>query len=96
LHPEDAAIIKRRRVLHLQLEFMLNFFVQLCNPYLEPDSMVPRLVSIFLFSYKNENKILFLIYSLIGWFIGHIFFPIFFIKLFKFIIEWVRNHFLKS
>ena len=93
LHPEDA-IIKRRRVLRLQLEFMLNFFVQLCNPYLEPDSMVPRLVSIFL--YNNENKILFVISSFVGWLIGHVFFMILFMKLLQFIIDWVRNHFFES
>jgi Ycf1 len=83
-------------VLRLQLEFILNFFVQLCNPYLEPNSMVPRLVSIFLFSYNNENKILFVISSFVGWLIGHIFFIIFFMKLFEFIIDWVRKNFYES
>ena len=96
LHPEVLNIITRKGVLRLQLEFMLNFFVQLCNPYLEPDSMVPRLVSFFLFSYKNEKKILFIVTSLVGWLIGHIFFMILFRKLLQFIIHWVRNNFFES
>lgn len=94
LHPEDA-IIKRKRVLSLQLEFILNFFVQLCNRYLQPDSMVPRLVNFFL-SYNKEKKVLFVMYSFIGWLIGHVFFLILVRKLLKFIIDWLRNNFFQS
>ena len=96
LHPEDVARIKRLRVLHLQLDILVNFFVQLCNPHLEPNSMVAKIVKIFLFHYETENRIFFVIYSLIGWFIGHIFFIIFFTKLFLFIVEWVHNRFFKD
>lgn len=96
LHPEVLNIIRRKRVLRLQLEFMLNFFVSLCNPYLEPEKMVPRLVGFFLLSYKNENKILFVLASFLGWLIGHVFFMIFVMKLLQFIIRWVRNNFFES
>ena len=94
LHPEVLNTIIRKRVLRLQLEFMLNFFVQLCNPYLEPGSIVPRFVSYFLFRYKNEKEILFIVTSVVGWLIGHIFFLILFRKLLQFIIHWVRNNFM--
>jgi hypothetical protein len=100
LDPHDL-ITKRRYVLRLQLEFIMNFFVQLCNPYLEPDSMIPRLVNFCLSSYTNDNekKILFVRSSFAGWLIGHIFFMILFMKLLEFIVIimiWVRKNFFES
>ena len=98
-------VSKRRRVVKrlffLQLEFMMNFFVQLYNPYLKPDSMIPGLVNFCLSRYNNDNekKILFVRSSLAGWLIGHIFFMIFFMKLLEFIliiIIWVRKNFFES
>jgi hypothetical protein len=79
LDPHDL-ITKRKYVLRLQLELILNFFVKLCNPYLEPDSMIPRLVNFRLSRYNNDNekKILFVRSSLAGWLIGKIFSFIFF------------------
>jgi len=102
-------VSKRRRVVKrlflLQLEFMMNFFVQLYNPYLKPDSMIPGLVNFCLSRYNNDNekKIVFVISSLAGWLIGHILFMIFFMillmKLLEFIeiiIIWVRKNFFES
>ena len=99
LDPHDL-ITKRKYVLRLQLEFILNFFVKLCNPYLEPDSIIPRLVNFRLSHYNNDNekKILFVRSSLAGWFVGHIFFMIFFMKLLEFILIimiWVRKNFFE-
>jgi hypothetical protein len=100
LDPHDL-ITKRKYVLRLQLEFIINFFVQLCNPYLEPDSMIPGLVNFCLSRYNNDNekRILFVRSSLAGWLIGHILFMIFFMKLLEFIliiIIWVRKNFFES
>jgi hypothetical protein len=100
LDPHDL-ITKRKHVLRLQFEFIRNFFVQLCNPYLEPDSMIARLVNFCLSSYNNDNekKIFFVRSSLAGWLMGHIFFMIFFMKLLEFILIimiWVRKHFFES
>jgi len=101
LDPQDLITKRRRRVLRLQLEFIRNFFVQLCNPYLEPDSMIPRLVNFCLSSYNNDEakKILFVRSSFAGWLIGHIFFMILFAKLLEFIVMimiWVRKNFFES
>jgi hypothetical protein len=102
-------VSKRRRVVKrlffLQLEFMINFFVQLYNSYLKPDSMIPGLVNFCLSRYNNDNekKILFVRSSLAGWLVGQIFFMIFFMillrKLLEFIeiiIIWVRKNFFES
>jgi hypothetical protein len=55
LDPDDL-ITKRKHVLRLQFEFIRNFFVQLCNPYLEPDSMIPKLVNFCLSSYRSKQS----------------------------------------
>ena len=98
-------VSKRRRVVKrlffLQLEFMMNFFVQLYNPYLKPDSMIPGLVNFCLSRYNNDNekKILFVRSSLAGWLVGHTFFIILFMKLLEFIVIimiWVRKNFFES
>jgi len=55
LDPHDL-ITKRRRVLRLQLELILNFSVQLCNPYLEPDLMIPRLANFVSLAITTTTK----------------------------------------
>ncbi|MGO0624756.1 hypothetical protein ACTMJF_23980 [Escherichia coli] len=88
-------VSKRRRVVKrlffLQLEFMIIFFVQLCKPYIPPNSMILPLVNSYL--KDKANKLLFVRSSFAGWFIGHIIRMLFFLKMFKHFIDWARIYY---
>ena len=51
--------------------FLNNLFFQFFNPLLFPNSILIRLLNIYLF--RSNNKLVFLTSSFVGWLIGHIF-----------------------
>uniref|UniRef100_UPI0030FF1AE4 Ycf1 protein n=1 Tax=Dactylicapnos scandens TaxID=1406284 RepID=UPI0030FF1AE4 len=59
------------RNLSTQFLFLTNLIFPLFNHFVWPNSTLPRLISIYMFR-CNNNKILFLTSSFVGWFIGHI------------------------
>lgn len=91
LDPKENATIVGKRLFFLQLEFMIIFFVQLCNPYIPPDSMILPLVNSYL--KDKANKLLFVRNSFAGWLIGHIIKMILFLKMFKHFIDWARTYY---
>jgi hypothetical protein len=78
------------RLLFLQFEFMMTFWMQILpHPYIPPDSMILPLIN----SYLNNkaNKLLFVRSSFAGWLIGHVFFLILYLNLFKHFVAWART-----
>ncbi len=90
LDPKEKATIVVRRLFFLQLEFMMTFFAQLlAHPYIPPDSMILPLINSSL--QDNANKLVFVRSSFAGWLIGHIFFLILFLNVFKHFVDWART-----
>uniref|UniRef100_UPI00315DC952 hypothetical chloroplast RF19 n=1 Tax=Pyrola atropurpurea TaxID=642525 RepID=UPI00315DC952 len=78
-------------------ELLIHFIFQLLNYFLLPNSRLVGLVKIFLSQRKNNNKILFLTCSVVGWLIGLTFFIILFVNFFEFVLVLVRkNPFIKK
>nr|YP_010892309.1 hypothetical chloroplast RF1 [Ludwigia prostrata]WJO90005.1 hypothetical chloroplast RF1 [Ludwigia prostrata] len=60
------------RNLRIQLVFLHNFIFQLLNHFIFPSAILTRLVNVYMF--RCNDKIVFLTYSLLGWFIGQLLF----------------------
>nr|YP_010712915.1 Ycf1 protein [Corydalis semenowii]WDA93660.1 Ycf1 protein [Corydalis semenowii] len=76
------------RNLGTQYVFLTNLIFPLFNHFVFPSSTLPRLISIYMFR-CNNNKMLFLTSSFVGWFIGHILC----MKGFELVLFWIRkNH----
>uniref|UniRef100_A0AAU6QCD6 Protein TIC 214 n=1 Tax=Garidella unguicularis TaxID=555466 RepID=A0AAU6QCD6_9MAGN len=73
------------RNLGIQCVFLNNLIFQLFNNFILPSSMLSRLVNIYMF--RCNNKILFVISSFVGWFIGHILF----LKWVGLVLFWIRK-----
>uniref|UniRef100_A0AAU6QB11 Protein TIC 214 n=1 Tax=Nigella elata TaxID=555473 RepID=A0AAU6QB11_9MAGN len=73
------------RNLSIQCVFLNNLIFQLFNNFILPSSSLSRLVNIYMF--RCNNKILFVISSFVGWFIGHILF----LKWVGLVLFWIRK-----
>nr|YP_010963114.1 hypothetical chloroplast RF19 [Nigella sativa]WNI02828.1 hypothetical chloroplast RF19 [Nigella sativa] len=73
------------RNLSIQCVFLNNLIFQLFNNFIVPSSTLSRLVNIYMF--RCNNKILFVISSFVGWFIGHILF----LKWVGLVLFWIRK-----
>uniref|UniRef100_A0AAU6Q931 Protein TIC 214 n=1 Tax=Nigella arvensis subsp. brevifolia TaxID=342651 RepID=A0AAU6Q931_9MAGN len=76
---------KSMRSLSIQCVFLNNLIFQLFNNFIFPSSTLSRLVNIYMF--RCNNKILFVISSFVGWFIGHILF----LKCVGLVLFWIRK-----
>nr|YP_010736208.1 hypothetical chloroplast RF1 [Haraella retrocalla]WEL36094.1 hypothetical chloroplast RF1 [Haraella retrocalla] len=74
------------RNLSIQCVFLNNLIIQLFNHFILPSSTLARLVNIYTF--RCNNKILFLTSSFVGWLIGHILF----MKWIGLVLFWIRNN----
>ena len=77
----------RMRNLGTQYVFLTNLIFPLFNHFVLPSSTLPRLISIYMFR-CNNNKMLFLTSSFVGWFIGHILC----MKGFELVLFWIRQN----
>nr|YP_008964920.1 Ycf1/Tic214 [Schwalbea americana]CDJ38695.1 Ycf1/Tic214 [Schwalbea americana] len=69
----------------IQWLFLKNFIFQLFSPFFFPNSMLARLVNIYMF--RCNNKMLFVTSSFVGWVIGQILFR----KLLGLGVDWLRK-----
>nr|YP_009486684.1 hypothetical protein RF1 [Bauhinia binata]AWB12907.1 hypothetical protein RF1 [Bauhinia binata] len=74
------------RNLSIQMIFLNNVLFQLLNLFILPSPILVRLINIYLF--RSNNKILFLISSLVSWLIGQILF----IKSIGFLLYWIQQN----
>nr|QFG71100.1 Ycf1 protein [Mammillaria supertexta] len=72
-----------------QCIFLINLLFQLLNHFFFPSSMLARLVNIYTFRYNN-NKMLFVTSSFVGWLIGQILF----MKWVRFVLVWLQQNYL--
>nr|YP_010475721.1 hypothetical protein RF1 [Corydalis stricta]UVH70008.1 hypothetical protein RF1 [Corydalis stricta] len=82
-----ATTRNRMRNLGTQYLFLTNLIFPLFNHFVLPSSTLPRLISIYMFR-CNNNKMLFLTSSFVGWFIGHILC----MKGFELVLFWIRQN----
>nr|YP_009642029.1 hypothetical chloroplast RF19 [Lilium candidum]QBZ77196.1 hypothetical chloroplast RF19 [Lilium candidum] len=79
------------RNLSIQCVFLNNLIFQLFNHFILPSSTLTRLVNIYTF--RCNNKMLFVTSSFVGWLIGHILF----MKWVGLVLVWIRqNHSIRS
>nr|YP_009246559.1 Ycf1 [Lilium distichum]AMT85255.1 Ycf1 [Lilium distichum] len=79
------------RNLSIQCVFLNNLIFQLFNHFILPSSTLTRLVNIYTF--RCNNKMLFVTSSFVGWLIGHILF----MKWIGLVLVWIRqNHSIRS
>nr|QJS35324.1 hypothetical chloroplast RF1 [Calochortus venustus] len=79
------------RNLSIQCVFLNNLIFQLFNHFILPSSTLTRLVNIYTF--RCNNKMLFVTSSFVGWLIGHILF----MKWVGLVLFWIRqNHSIRS